>query len=231
MASIIKLYGDFFSPFTIICLFTLHEKGLSFEYVDVKLFSHETKRDLMNAKHPFGKVPILEDIDADGNMTKICGSRTHSRAISRWLAVKYASEGTALLPNFEDYKAVAQFEEAACFESSYLAASSITYLKQKVVHPKIGVPVYPEAIEESLRQVKGNLQVFDRILSARQYLTGNNFSLIDVWSAIFIYCLLETDPEFLQDLSSLASWWKGVSSRPAWQRTTAQIASRWEAMK
>lgn len=37
------------------------------------------QRDLMNAKHPFGKVPIVEDIDADGNITKVCGSRTHPR--------------------------------------------------------------------------------------------------------------------------------------------------------
>lgn len=43
MAPTIKLYGDFFSPFTIISLFTLHEKGLPYEHVDVKLFSHETK--------------------------------------------------------------------------------------------------------------------------------------------------------------------------------------------
>ncbi|KAF3802788.1 hypothetical protein GCG54_00014024, partial [Colletotrichum gloeosporioides] len=129
---------------------------MSFEHVDVQLSSHETKfprpvsllmirctqRDLMNAKHPFGKVPILEDIDADGNITKFAmWHDTECKAISRWLAVKYASEGTALLPNFEDYKAIAQFEEAACPDSSYLAASSITYLKQKVVQPYVAQSV------------------------------------------------------------------------------------------
>lgn len=84
---------------------------------------------------------------------------TECRAISRWLAVKYASDGTALLPNFEDYKAVAQFEEAACFESSYLAASSITYLKQKVVHLYVAQSVLLQLQKEDfdLRAMIGKL--------------------------------------------------------------------------
>lgn len=84
---------------------------------------------------------------------------TECRAISRWLAVKYASEGTALLPNVEDHKAVARFEEAACFESSYLAASSITYLKQKVVHPYVAQSVLLQLQKEDfdLRVILGKL--------------------------------------------------------------------------
>ncbi|GKT51447.1 glutathione S-transferase F13 [Colletotrichum spaethianum] len=134
MASSIKFYGDFVSPYTVICLFALHEKDLLFDFVDVKLLSPET--DMPKGVSSGYAVIIRSSQEQTETLYVLTKWITiESRAISRWLAVKYANKGTPLLPRLDDPEAVIRFEEAACFESPYLATPTGTYTREKRVKP------------------------------------------------------------------------------------------------
>jgi len=63
------------------------------------------------SKSKWGQLPLLEDSD-----TGIAVSE--SRAIARYLALKFVGKGTALVPgSTADIREHARFEEAMCFES------------------------------------------------------------------------------------------------------------------
>ncbi len=81
----IKLYGMTMSTCTRRVRCVLEEMGLPYEIVLVDLRKDEHKQPAHLAIQPFGKVPVLEDIDG----TKIF----ESRAIMRYLVKKYPIEG------------------------------------------------------------------------------------------------------------------------------------------
>lgn len=58
-----------------------------------------------------------------------------SRAIGRYVATKWASSGTPLVPNSSDIKALALFEQAASIETSNFDPGASGITKEKVFKP------------------------------------------------------------------------------------------------
>lgn len=98
----IKLYGDPSSTCYQRVAFILLEKGLDFETIVVSIAKREQKSSEHLKLHPFGKVPALDD---DGFVV------FESRAICKYVAKKYASRGTKLIPEDGDLKGFALFEQ------------------------------------------------------------------------------------------------------------------------
>ena len=90
----------------------LEELGLTYEsiYLDFTKGEHKTPEYL--AHQPFGQLPYIED---DGVEV------FESRAICRFLALKYGGVGT-LLPAQGDLEKTAKFEQAASVELSNFEA-------------------------------------------------------------------------------------------------------------
>ncbi len=80
----------------------LLEKGIPFEVIPVDFSKKEQKSPEYLALQPFGKVPVLED---NGFFVY------ESRAIARYLATKYADQGPKLMPDRNDLKKYALFEQ------------------------------------------------------------------------------------------------------------------------
>lgn len=100
---VLKIYGATHSTCTRRVLTVLHEKNLEYKLVPINLARNEQASESFRAKQPFGKVPLLEDD----------GFRVYeSRAICKYIARKYASRGNKLMPDEEDLKGYALFEQA-----------------------------------------------------------------------------------------------------------------------
>lgn len=102
----IKLYGHEGALCTKRVIITLAELKLPYELVKVDILKGEQKQPEFLARHPFGKIPYLEDGEGE-QMVAIA----ESRAICRYLAAKYAGSDMALMPSVADLNAYAQFEQ------------------------------------------------------------------------------------------------------------------------
>lgn len=99
---VLKLYGMPLSTCTKRVVTVLAEKKVDYELVTIDFAKAEHKSAPYLQKQPFGKIPYLDD---DGFIV------FESRAIARYIATKYANQGTQLLPAAGDLKAQAIFEQ------------------------------------------------------------------------------------------------------------------------
>jgi glutathione S-transferase len=106
----IKVHGAAFSTCTQRILTALTELGVEYELVSINFAAREHKSPAFLKLQPWGKVPVLED---DGFFV------FESRAMSKYVAKKYAGQGTKLIPDESDLKGYALFEQVTtCFLKS-----------------------------------------------------------------------------------------------------------------
>lgn len=70
---------------------TLHEKGIPYKFIPVNFAAGENKSPEFLVMSPFGKVPVY--VGDDGMVL------SESRAICRYIALKWRDEGTRLVPD------------------------------------------------------------------------------------------------------------------------------------
>src|SRR4051794_15804913 len=99
---VLKIYGAAHSTCTRRVLTVLAEKNLEYELIPINLARNEQASKDFRAKQPFGKVPVLDD---DGFLVY------ESRAICKYVARKWARQGTRLMPDEGDVKGYALFEQ------------------------------------------------------------------------------------------------------------------------
>ncbi|CAF0989253.1 unnamed protein product [Rotaria sordida] len=198
----IKVYGTPTSTCTQRVLTTLIEKGLPYELIKVNLAAGEQKtQEYLDEKQPFGVVPVL--IDEDG--FKIY----ESRAICRYLELKYKGKGTELMPT-NDVKALGLFEQAASIEMSYY-------------DPMKGLGDPDEAkIALYREQLNAKLDVYEKILSKQPYLAGQDFTLADLFHLSYGNRLVKlNEGHFFESRPHVKDWWNRITSRPSWQQVLA----------
>lgn len=87
----------------------LHEKNVPYQLIEPDTSKMEHKSAEWKAKHPFGQMPFIDD---DGFIL------FESRAIARYIATKYASSGTELLPASTDVQGLALLDQGISIETS-----------------------------------------------------------------------------------------------------------------
>jgi glutathione S-transferase len=100
---VLKVYGAKRSTCTQRVLTALYEKGVPYELITIDFSKAENKSEKYMKLQPFGKIPVLDD---DGFIL------FESRAIAKYIAKKYAGQGTSLIPAEDDLKAYGLFEQA-----------------------------------------------------------------------------------------------------------------------
>ena len=106
---VLKLHGSPISTCTKRVATVLREKNVPFELVAIDFAKGEHKSPGFTAHQPFGQVPYI--VDDDGF------ELYESRAIARYIAEKYANQGTNLIP-MKDLQSRALFEQAASIETA-----------------------------------------------------------------------------------------------------------------
>ncbi|TFY55042.1 hypothetical protein EVJ58_g8498 [Rhodofomes roseus] len=163
---VLKLYGSPLSTCTRRVAIVLKEKNVPYEFFPVNLATGAHKSPEYLAKQPFGQVPYIEEEDGF--------QLFESRAIGRYIAVKYAGQGNKVLPDPADLRAVAKFEQAASIELTNFDPFASQIAFEKVFKGGKGLgPADPKVVESLTRQLLLKLDAYEIILSKQKYLAGD----------------------------------------------------------
>ncbi|KAL5977199.1 GST superfamily [Asimina triloba] len=189
---VVKVHGPAYASAGRRVLATLIEKGVEFEIA-----------------HPFGMVPVIQD----GVLTLY-----ESRAIIRYYAEKYASQGTDLLGKTLEEKALV--EQWLEVEAQNYQPHIYTLVLQLLFHPKMGLPVDEKAVREGEEQLVKVLDIYEERLTKSKYLAGDFYSLADLSHLpLTHYVVNDLGKDYLiKDRKHVHSWWEDISNRPAWKK-------------
>ncbi|RSM06390.1 hypothetical protein CDV31_009164 [Fusarium ambrosium] len=208
----LKLYGHPASLCTRRVLLVLAEKGIEYEFVNVDFMTGEQKRAPYEERMPFGQIPALQD----GSLRLY-----ESRAIGRYLASKYRSQGIDLLPPVDDTQGWAHFEQFASVEYSQFYDAAVQVLGLKLFNPAFGIPSDETTTKANVEKLHAKLDVLDKILSKQSYLGGPGFTIVDTFYMPAVNSLYKAGegPAFEQR-KNLGTWWNKVSSRESWKKVS-----------
>jgi len=207
----VQLYGSHLSTCTQRVEVVLKEKGVPYEFHPIDMRAGEHKTEEWLEKQPFGQVPYLED----GNFTLF-----ESRAIGRYISVKYPFSGTRLVP-FANLTYNAKFEQAASIELQDFDPYASGLLMELVY--KSGEPDLAR-VETLKGQFEKKLAAYERILSKQRYLAGNYITAADLFHLPQGTALIrKINLEWYAPFPSVERWWKEISARQSWSEVVAQV--------
>jgi glutathione S-transferase len=201
-----KLYGHPWSLSTREVLMTLAEKGHQAELVVLMLPRGEHLTPEHAARHPFAKVPVIDD----GGFVLY-----EARAIISYLDHKLS--GPKLTPT--DVRAAARLEQWINVADSYFIPHARQFILETLFRRYLGGEQDLQLIESSRAAMQLALNQADLWLGSNQYFAGPSFSLADIhWLPFVEYLVQAGDRAQIDERPQLQAWWERVSQRPAWQR-------------
>ncbi|KAK2593568.1 hypothetical protein QQS21_008743 [Conoideocrella luteorostrata] len=206
----VKVYGVAASTCTKRVLTTLLEKNVPYELIYVDWVNLEHKKPEFLKLQPFGKVPVLED---DGVVV------FESRAICKYIATRYASQGTNLIPEGGDVKKYALFEQACSIEQNYFNPPAEGIVAEKIFKLQKGGQPDETLVAKYASELDATLAVYDGILAKQNYLAGNEVSLADLFH--LSYGKLAQEAGFKQTFDkypNVKRWLDGLEARDSWAK-------------
>ncbi|TKY57189.1 Glutathione S-transferase F9 [Spatholobus suberectus] len=205
---VVKVYGPHCAS-TKRVLVCLVEKEIDFEVVPVDVSKGEQKDPEYLKLQPFGVVPVIKD----GDYTLY-----ESRAIMRFYAEKYRSQGVELLgKTIEERGLVEQWLEV---EAQNFHPPAYNLAIHVLFAPLFGMTSDPKVIEESEAKLGQVLNIYEERLSKSKYLAGDFFSLADISHLPFIDYIVNNMGRgyLIKERKNVSAWWDDISSRPSWKR-------------
>lgn len=206
---VVKVYGPHCASAkrVLVCLV---EKEIEFEVVPINVLKGEHKDPEYLKLQPFGNVPVIKD----GDYTLY-----ESRAIMRYYAEKYRSQGVELLgKTIEEKGLVEQWLEVEAHNYNPPAYNLVIH----VLFPSllVGGTPDPKVIEESEAKLVKVLNIYEERLSKSKYLAGDFFSLADISHLPFTdYIVNNMGKDYLiKERKNVSAWWDDISSRPSWNK-------------
>ncbi|XP_071726541.1 glutathione S-transferase F9-like [Rutidosis leptorrhynchoides] len=203
---VVKVYGPAYaSPKRV--LLCLIEKEIEFDLIHVNLLAGENQNPEFLKLQPFGSLPVIQD----GDYTLF-----ESRAIIRYYAEKYKSQGTDLLgKTIEDQGLVNQWLEV---ESQNYHPPLNNLVLHLMFSPKFGIIRDEQLINQSEEKLGKVLDIYEDRLSKSKYLAGDFFSLADLSHIPFTNYLVNVigKDHMIKDRKHVSAWWDDISCRPSW---------------
>ncbi|XP_076906191.1 glutathione S-transferase F9-like [Bidens hawaiensis] len=202
---VVKVYGPAYaSPKRV--LLCLVEKEIEFETVPVDLIAGENLNPDFLKLQPFGSLPVIQD----GDYTLF-----ESRAIIRYYAEKYKSQGTDLLgKTLEDQGLVNQWLEV----EAHNYHPPLNNLVLHIMFSPHFVTRNEQVIKENEEKLAKVLDIYEDRLSKSKYLAGDFFSLADLSHIPFTNYLVGPVGKgyMIKERKHVSAWWDDISSRPSW---------------
>ena len=210
---VVKVYGPALASTkrVIVCLI---EKGIEFQTVPIDVFQGEHKHPNFLQLQPFGVVPVIQD----GDYTLF-----ESRAIIRYLAEKYKSEGPDLLgKTIEERGLVNQWLEV---EAQNFHPPIYNLTLHLLFSSKLGFPQDQNLVKESEIKLGKVLDIYEERLSKSKYLGGDFFSIADLSHLPFLHYLVNQMGKdyMVKERKNVSVWWDDISNRPSWQKVLSTI--------
>ena len=185
-------------------LWCLEELDLAYSRIDAGFTYGVVATPVFLEMNPNGKVPVL--IDGDGPAIFEAG------AILRYLATQYA-----VGPFWPEVPAArAAVDKWAEWAKINFANRFISDVFWPVVRTPPSQRNYP-AINLALSSIEKELAIADKVLSARAYLAGDDFSLADIQLGHCLYRYYDIDG-LRAKLPHLHSYYKRLQTRPGFSR-------------
>ena len=201
-----KIYGHPWSINTRKSLMTLAEKQHEAEFVLVMIPKGEQKAPAHLLRHPFGKVPVLDDEEF---------VLYETRAINRYLDHKLG--GNVLTP--PTLRENARLDQWINVADSYFIPFAHPLIVEVLFRRFLGGEQNVQAIEVGRRGMRPALDAIDEALAHTPYLADENFSLADVhWMPYLEYLCQIGEGAPVRERRHVAAWWERVSSRPTWHK-------------
>jgi glutathione S-transferase len=204
----ITLWGFSGSTYVRTVRMLLAEKGMSdYEQIPVDVLKGEPKSGEHLARHPFGKVPVVE----------VDGFRIiETPAITRFLDALLP--GPSLTP--DDLRDRARMDMITSIIDSYGYGPLVGGVAAYHLFPDFvggrNDAVHQEALGKG-RQVVSEIM---RIKEQSPYLAGNEISIADLYLApIFAYVALTPHRDDFLTLPGVGDWWERISSRQSFEAT------------
>jgi glutathione S-transferase len=204
-----KLYGHPHSACTRKVLLAVAEKGHVIELEHVDLMTGEHNRPAHLARHPFAKIPVLED-----------GAYAlyESGAIMRYLDQKLF--GMRLTPTSP--RELGRMEQWLSVEPAYLGPAIWSLMYELKVRTRFGEQPDEAEIARAQKDVRQVFSVLDRELALRAdkgYLAGFTYTLADICFMPAFQTLEELgQAAMIQPYAHLHTWWTRVRARPSFRK-------------
>ncbi|KAJ7122405.1 glutathione S-transferase [Mycena epipterygia] len=186
----------------------LVEKQIPFEHIPVDMANKDHKTPEFIAMNPWGQVPVIDD---DGVIVY------ESRAICRYIAEKYAHQGTPLIPTTMEAKAV--FEQGACTEMATFHPAVMKLVMEALGKARQGLPVDQAVLADCVADLSAKLDVYEVILGKQKFMGGNELSLVDLFHLFYAPLLAGGGVDVMTSKgpdSNVTKWWNALISRPSW---------------
>jgi glutathione S-transferase len=202
------------SPFSRSVMAALEEKGASWRLAPVAPGTMRSPEHL--ARHPFGRVPVLEHGDF---------WLYETQAILRYLDRILPTP--ALSPS--DARRLARMDQVMNINDWYLfhgVGNVIVF--HRVVGPRVmGLPADEKAIEAAMPKARTVFSELARLLGEQEFFAGDSLSLADLLVApgVSFFTLTPEWAELGAPHPNLVAWLKRMESRPSMQATTWERVS------
>ena len=184
-------------------VWALEEAGADYELVT--LTAEEGRSAEHRARHPLGRVPVLEDEQ---------GAMFESTALVFHVAELYPDAGL-LPPPATHERAVVQ--GWSIFAMTELEAPAIENYRQREANP--------EASAKAAARCADAVAVLEGVLSGTPpYLAGSRFSVADIITGGVLGVAVRVG--VIEPSPSIAAYMESLAARPAWERASSRLGSR-----
>jgi len=208
------LYGFHLSPNLYRPLLVANHVGVEVKLVEVDILTKENKKDAFLALQPFGEVPAFETEDKKVHLFE-------SRAVARYFD---AIKGGHLL-QLNDPAQYGLVETWASVEASNFDRPAFALTVEIVFKPAVFKQQPDQAEVKKLKDTLSKvLDVYEKQLSKKSYLTGDKISIADLFHVPLLYYLTapNAEPDLVDNHPNVKKWWNKLSSLPAWKKTLEQ---------
>jgi glutathione S-transferase len=197
------------SPFARAVMATLEEKNAAYRIVPIAPGTTKLPEHL--ARHPFGRMPVLDHGDF-----RLYETQAILRYLDRILP------DPLLTP--ADPRAAARMDQLMAINDWYLFQGCLNIIGfQRIVGPRLlGLTPDEAAIAAAMPQARTVFAELSRLLGERAYLAGDGLSLADLHLAaqLDLFTLAPEWAELTAGTPNLAAWLARVAARPSMQATT-----------
>lgn len=208
------VFGPDYSTYTRTVRLVLEEKGIAYTLVPVDFLRGANRSPDHLARHPFGKVPVLQH--GDFTLHEV-------GAITAYIEETFG--GVELLPT--DRRMRARTRELVGSIVAYIYPAMVGQIVvERLVKPLIGQCPDEESIDQGARRLESRLQVLEQYVGQHSYLLERSITLADLYLIPMWAYFLQTPEgkERVRIPEKLAHWWCVMRERPSVVATEACLS-------